>query len=143
MGVLEQPYVHADISFARGTTFKWGWHCYRKTTDGATTPMDLSSQTVRLRLYTLDEILLVDKPVSTANSQGLLVAEIEPADFSAESMKGRRRGVWQVIGAQPDGEALFARWSPPAGADGSLLQTMQNLESGEVTLYGWGYWLAH
>lgn len=143
MGVLEQPYVHADISFARGTTFKWGWRCYQRTMDGVRTPLDLSARTLRLRLYTLDEILLIDKPVATADSKGLLIAQIDPDDFSPETMKARRRGVYQITGAQPEGDLLLARWAPPDGQKGSLLETMPDLESGEVTLYGWGYWLAH
>lgn len=144
MGVLEQPYVHADISFARGTTYRWGWYCYQLQSDGTRKPIDLNAQTTVLRLYTLDERLLIEKPLAEAGSDGRIVAQIDPEDFSSDQMRGRRRGVWHVIGAQPDGEALSARWNPAdTGTSGSVLQTIPDLESGEVTLYGWGYWLAH
>lgn len=144
MGVLEQPYVHQDISFARGTTYRWGWYCRQRMGDGSLQPIDLGARTMMLRLYTLDERLLLEKPLAEADATGRLVARIDPGDFTGEAMKGRRRGVWHVIGAQPSGEALSAVWNPTdTGAEGSLLQSFPDLESGEVTLYGWGYWLAH
>lgn len=142
MGVLEQPHVKKDIGFARGTTFRWGWRCGQRMQDGTLQPIDLSAATMVLRLYTLDEQLLVEKPAQ-GDSTGRLVAQLDPSDTNGDRMRGRRRGVWQVLGMQPHGEALSAKWREPDGSTGSVLQTFPNIEDGDVTLYGWGYWLAY
>ncbi|RSX53933.1 hypothetical protein D2E25_0239 [Bifidobacterium goeldii] len=143
MAVLEKPYARGDFSFPRGMDFSWQFNCQRSIDGGKTTnPLDLSGITVRVRLLDLADNILLDKPVAAATATGQIIATLTASDTNSSEWQGRRRGVWQIYGVQPDGEALSCTWTGANTTAHSIMQSIPDLESGKTELYGWGYWNA-
>lgn len=141
MPVMANDAGRADIGFARGTRFQWA--CKWETSqDGGQSfnPVDLTAWDCRVQLYDTNDLLLLEKPCSSATSDGIAVSVIDAADTNTEIWEGRRQGTWRVIAAQSNGDALSVMWSGAQDASTSLLQTVPDLENGDVELLGWGYW---
>lgn len=142
-GVLTNSVARRDIGFTRGMTFRWGVEWTRSADGGRTwQPVDLTAYDIRVQLLAMDETVWLEKACDGTSVTGVAIASIGPADTGGDEWRARRSGVWRILARQPDGEALSTKWLPPDGSGGSVLQTYPDVESGEATVIGWGYWRA-
>lgn len=141
MGVMMEGYGRQDIAFARGTTFWFGAR-WTQSADGGRTfkPVDLTAYDCHALFYDMADRLLYDRQADETTSDGVAKVCIPAELTGSDTWVGRRQGTWRIVASQSSGEALSVSWAGESDVSESLLESVPDLDSGEVKLIAWGYW---